>query len=175
MIFFGSLIGLGFVGRWAAGGGWPVMAEAWPGIPWHMIGFSLAITATTLAYLGVVGLVLVSSGARWLAPLRDPRLCYLGTISYGIYLWHPIVGGMVLAWHTQVLKIHNGLPFFLLSLFGSIAVAAVSWHAFEKPILRLKDRFTYARPAESLTAIRGPHFGVDEVETPAGATQRLTP
>ncbi len=47
--------------------------------------------AINLAYFGAVGLVVVHAGRGALAPLRDRRLCYLGQISYGIYLYHHII------------------------------------------------------------------------------------
>jgi peptidoglycan/LPS O-acetylase OafA/YrhL len=153
---FATLLVVGMIASASCHRGWPLVAGVMPGFPWHMIGYSLSIFAQCVAYTGLVGLVLTAAGAPWLAPLRDPRLVYLGTISYGIYLWHPIVAGMIVAWHTQVLRIHNGLIFTVLEIVASVAVAALSWHAFEKPILRWKDRFGYARPDE--TILPAPHF-----------------
>ena len=55
---------------------------------------------------------------------------YLGTISYGIYLWHlPVLLSLKkLTWISPSLALALGL------LFASI-FASVSWHFFEKPIL----------------------------------------
>jgi peptidoglycan/LPS O-acetylase OafA/YrhL len=63
------------------------------------------------------------------APLR-----YLGTISYGIYLWHWLV--------LMALKPHlKNVPAkaCALSLALTIGLAALSWHFFEKPFLQRKS------------------------------------
>jgi peptidoglycan/LPS O-acetylase OafA/YrhL len=67
--------------------------------------------------------------------LRSPLLNYCGRISYGFYLWHyPIyrVVAMHLAGEFEKLVVTAGLSF---------AVAAVSYHLLELPVLRLGRRF----------------------------------
>lgn len=57
---------------------------------------------------------------------------YVGRISYGIYLWH----AMLLHYATDLLPpALNILPALL-----AIPIAAVSFHAIEQPILRLRGR-----------------------------------
>jgi peptidoglycan/LPS O-acetylase OafA/YrhL len=64
---------------------------------------------------------------RWLRPVN-----YLGETSYGIYLWH------MFAVEVLVLRVGwVGLPALLAVLAVTIALAALSWHAFEKPFMRL--------------------------------------
>jgi peptidoglycan/LPS O-acetylase OafA/YrhL len=77
------------------------------------------------------------------APLR-----YLGTISYGIYLYHLMLPDLALRvtgrlGHADLLQPlgDQTLPYLLFYSALTIAVAAVSWHCFEGPINRLKDRF----------------------------------
>ena len=55
------------------------------------LGPSLTILGFNLVYFGVIGLVLCFTGHPALWVLRDPRLGYLGTVSYGLYLYHPLV------------------------------------------------------------------------------------
>lgn len=100
-----------------------------------------APSMTTLVSFGVVGLVLLNAGSHRLRFLRWSWLCYLGLISYGLYLLHPIVFELF----------HLSRPWFgsrawlvsPLMLLASLAVAILSWHLIEQPILRFKDRFGY--------------------------------
>jgi peptidoglycan/LPS O-acetylase OafA/YrhL len=96
----------------------------------------LHITFINLAFASVLGLILVLIGHPVVAPLRDRRLVYLGVISYGLYLYHPILFSLIDTlgrhWLLEVLK----FP----ALF---VVAALSWIFIERPILRLKDNFEY--------------------------------
>jgi peptidoglycan/LPS O-acetylase OafA/YrhL len=97
---------------------------------------ALHLTFMNLAFAASLSLVLGSVGHRALAPLRDRRLVYLGVISYGVYLYHPLVFAVVDCvgrhWLLDIGKI--GLV---------IVVAGLSWAWVEQPILRLKDRFEY--------------------------------
>jgi peptidoglycan/LPS O-acetylase OafA/YrhL len=80
-----------------------------------------------------------------LGPIR-----YLGTISYGIYVYHNMLPDLL----PRVAR-HLGhpdffaplgdqtLPYLIFYSAASIAIAAVSWHVFEGPINRMKDRFEY--------------------------------
>jgi peptidoglycan/LPS O-acetylase OafA/YrhL len=65
-------------------------------------------------------------------------LVYLGTISYGIYVYHHVLPALV------------KLPVFGLARTGivlaaTIAVSAVSYRLFEAPINALKSRFPYGK------------------------------
>jgi peptidoglycan/LPS O-acetylase OafA/YrhL len=58
---------------------------------------------------------------------------YLGKISYGIYLWHlPVL--LFLKQHTQL----EPLSALLVALSATIGLAALTWHAVEKPACRTK-------------------------------------
>lgn len=91
--------------------------------------------------------VVLSAGAIWLAANRPARplcirpLVWLGTISYGLYLWHPLIGAIV-----------PGLPPPGWTRFGaltaaSILIAAASWYGLGRPLQRLKQCWPY--PATS--------------------------
>jgi peptidoglycan/LPS O-acetylase OafA/YrhL len=73
---------------------------------------------------------------------------YVGTISYGLYLVHgfmPFVLGRYVPGFVD-------LPLMvrvLLLTTGTFAIASLSWHLFEAPILSLKDRWTRRPPAAS--------------------------
>ena len=63
---------------------------------------------------------------------------YFGQISYGLYLFHP----HCIAWSSRYFGHHN-LKNTFVGLLATLGVAMVSWHAFEKPINNLKNRFAY--------------------------------
>ena len=74
---------------------------------------------------------------------------YLGKISYGLYLWHYVLFGIMDYWQILV---RNPLARFVIA----VLVSAASYQALEKPWLRVKDRFSYrARDLSTQT------FGVD--------------
>jgi peptidoglycan/LPS O-acetylase OafA/YrhL len=101
----------------------------------------------TLATLGsyiLVTLVICHAGHPVLALLRTPAVVYLGTISYGIYLYHyPIIRFTESL--SSSIHIAPRLTLSVLDCVLTLAVAAASWQLIERPILRLKDRIPYRR------------------------------
>ena len=86
---------------------------------------------------------------------------YLGKISYGLYLYHVIV-----------IEIFNNLQsslgerhvwwLQLATITLSIVAAVVSWEFVERPILELKDKFSYMTVERVLNIEQGSN--VDMVE-----------
>lgn len=82
---------------------------------------------------------------RWIGSkfwaLKPLRLT--GRVSYGIYLWHPLVFTAVLhetpTWHWY--------SRLVLSAAAIAGVTALSWHFVEQPAQRLRKRFTSAAVA----------------------------
>ncbi len=100
---------------------------------------SLAISASSLLYFGLLGLIVTASGHRWLAPLRHPGLVALGATSYGIYLYHPLV--IVAAGRgCRALGISMFPWIDLIQVAICLVIAMGSYHLLEKPLLRLKSR-----------------------------------
>jgi peptidoglycan/LPS O-acetylase OafA/YrhL len=104
--------------------------------------------ATVLLSL-VFALVILNVGCndKTLLRIGNPALDYLGRISYGIYMFHPlVVYGIFLT--VRALGWNPGRSLFLLAAVYivavalTIAVAALSYRFFEVPFLRLKKRFT---------------------------------
>jgi peptidoglycan/LPS O-acetylase OafA/YrhL len=92
-------------------------------------------TAIALGVAVVLAAILESSwvGTRvfCLAPLRA-----IGRVSYGLYVWHPLV----FLWVHE----HTGTWPFTYRLVAALAAAAIvtyaSWRLIEQPFLRWKDR-----------------------------------
>lgn len=88
---------------------------------------------------GLLLLMVVAArpGAFLDAALSHPALTTVGKYSYGMYVLHLIILGLL------PLK-SMWPPFAFLTLFAAVFCAAVlSWHFFEQPFLRLKSRFKY--------------------------------
>ena len=93
----------------------------------------------TIAFFGLIGLVVLRSGDWWLAPLRSPILMYLGVISYGLYLYHvPIDRGVEVVLRRFGInhRLDVGYPLWRSALEFAIVlvVATLSWYLIEKPI-----------------------------------------
>ncbi|MEA2194302.1 MAG: hypothetical protein QOG42_736 [Solirubrobacteraceae bacterium] len=87
------------------------------------IGFALIVGALAIAPRSAV--------------LGGPVLASLGTISYGFYLWHVPV--------YMVLRGYGLLPLdpvlgTAVALLPALALSALSWFAFERPVLRWSAR-----------------------------------
>ena len=113
----------------------------------RMVSFDLAI-----ALMGVWFVARAAEGmtgpvgkALSFAPVR-----YLGTISYGIYVYHLLLPSLLpkaakRLGHPDLLAPLGDQTLAYLAFYTAltIAVAAASWHCFEAPINRLKARFEY--------------------------------
>jgi peptidoglycan/LPS O-acetylase OafA/YrhL len=79
--------------------------------------------------------------------LETRPLLHCGKISYGIYLYHNFVPPCAWAFCKHFHLRYPQHPVGRLALFGgvTIAVATLSWAAFEQPVNNLKRRFRYSR------------------------------
>ena len=106
---------------------------------------ALRQTLSCLLFASIVGLTACHAGHPILAPLRARWLCYLGTISYGIYLYH-LATLLVADAVTRRLRLPAPMAPILIGPALTLAVSAASWSWIERPCLRLKDRFSYGPP-----------------------------
>jgi peptidoglycan/LPS O-acetylase OafA/YrhL len=106
------------------------------------LALSLNTSRMMLLYFAAVGLVISLASQPLLRPLRATALCYLGTISYGLYLYHQPRYGLISPSHFTT-NCNDGMALDAFKLAATVGVAIVSWEFFEKPILRCKERFPY--------------------------------
>jgi peptidoglycan/LPS O-acetylase OafA/YrhL len=80
------------------------------------------------------------------AVMRFPALRALGVVSFAVYLFHVPVLGTVFALargQPPTLRAASDAMLVLASVVVTIGLAALSWHIFEKPLLRLGHRLNY--------------------------------
>ena len=122
--------------RLAAGVGALLLAvsSATMGMPAAVVLIAPAAIATALliAWATSGPADALASTLSW-SPLR-----YTGRISYGLYLWHPLVLSLALDRH---------LPVLAFTIVGSFSIATVSWLVVERPMLRVQPETL--RPAPS--------------------------
>ena len=117
------------------------MAIYWRHTSYWDLPLMVTFWRTTLGvfFLCVVGAAvsLPALARRW--PLRP--LAYLGVVSYGIYLWH------LFAIRYALTVAGLAPPQMLLIALGvTLALAMLSWHLFERPILALGRRYDGRAP-----------------------------
>jgi peptidoglycan/LPS O-acetylase OafA/YrhL len=76
-------------------------------------------------------------------------LRFFGKYSYGLYVYHGLLGGVFLSWFP-ITQSDYVVPFVASALARvagatiiSVTIAWVSWHLYENPFLRLKRYFSY--------------------------------
>jgi peptidoglycan/LPS O-acetylase OafA/YrhL len=117
------------------------------GVPGARLVGALFTTRVAVVYFGLAGLTLCLQGHPALRPLRDRRLCYVGTISYGLYLYHPLVfaalPGLYRRWVVRKLGLTSTLLMDVVMIGVCFALAELSRRLLEGPVLALKERVSY--------------------------------
>lgn len=106
--------------------------------------------AAAAGFGAIVAVAASAARGRGPAKLLDARpLVGLGTISYGLYLWHVPV--LLLARHLGLLPLQT-LPATAVVLLVTVPIAAASWRWVERPAIERARVVTlrWRRPADAL-------------------------
>jgi peptidoglycan/LPS O-acetylase OafA/YrhL len=118
----------------------------------RLLGAALQESCGDLAFVGVLGCVLLVGTSRWKQFVQWSVFKFYGDISYGLYLVHILTFSQL----NRLLKhLWPGLPTgvgnfrvmtlrFVIGASCATGVAFLSRRYFEEPFLRMKDRFASA-------------------------------
>jgi peptidoglycan/LPS O-acetylase OafA/YrhL len=123
------------------------------------LGATFQESCGDLAFLGLVGLVLVAGTGRWKTLVRQPFLAFYGEISYGLYLIHVLIfdryDHVLRHFWPQHSSSTGGFPVETVRfvICGAIAtgLAFLSRRHFEEFFLHMKTRLGVRAPAVSPT------------------------
>jgi peptidoglycan/LPS O-acetylase OafA/YrhL len=121
---------------------------------WGVLALSIA-SACLVLHCATRPLSVVSKGFS-LRPMRE-----FGKVSYGLYVWHPLVIAVIL---PRIHPLAPGIPpleqvtvkvlVMLILVAFTYATALLSWTLFEHPILRFKKYFGYNQlPSDALYTV----------------------
>ncbi|OQP42738.1 hypothetical protein A4H97_11270 [Niastella yeongjuensis] len=93
-------------------------------------------------FLSMIGYVVSLQETSWLKKfLSSKPMLFLGKISYGLYLYHPLCIAAIWNVFPQM----NMVPGFVMAVGFTILVAAASYYLFELNFLKLKRFFEYKK------------------------------
>jgi peptidoglycan/LPS O-acetylase OafA/YrhL len=159
-VAFGAVLGLELLLRGSAEGA----------LKYALWAVELSLFA---AFFGAVLVLAVTAAPAGLAGRfwNARSLCFFGKYSYGMYVFQlPLLPVFQFYFPVADLAAWSGSPFLgrmlfiLLALAGTVAVALVSWHLFEKQVLKFKGRFEGAKGEKQ----RQPRPALEVAASPAG-------
>ncbi len=103
-------------------------------------------TAIAVFYAVFIALALLHQGERVTAMLRSALFTRLGVYSYGLYMYHQMVAGLMhgyfLGESPQLVTTHGQIATFA-SLIVTLGLSIISHHTFEAYFINLGKRFRY--------------------------------
>lgn len=115
------------------------------GVPAYYTFFNIAIADLVIACTFgplISAIVHKSLNDSALEFLASKPLAYLGTISYGVYVYHYAMLSFMPSYLDALDIADKTMAAFFAKSILALIVAALSWHLFEKQILKLKDMNT---------------------------------
>jgi len=100
------------------------------------------------ALIDLVFILNVGLNKKSLINLENKYLTYLGRISYGLFIYHPIFIVLSIKFLKNNFSLNNTLfntLLYLLIMSGSIAISMLSNRFFERPFIQLKKSFSIVK------------------------------
>jgi peptidoglycan/LPS O-acetylase OafA/YrhL len=112
---------------------------------------STLITAFLCLACSLIFMVLIARAADgiqgWAKPILEAApLLYMGRISYGLYVYHNFMPGIVKLFYVGDVGMQGTLVIAAAATVLTFAAAMLSWHFIEKPISRWKS--SYAKDSQ---------------------------
>jgi len=107
---------------------------------------TLGYTCVALFYASVLMMTLVSPDGWLSRAFRARWLMWLGTIAYGVYLFHEIAldaAFRIVLHHTTVMANWLDALTAFSALLVVLGLAQLSWKYFESKLVKIGHRFTY--------------------------------
>lgn len=125
------------------------------GVAWILF-FASGLYATYIPapiraeYIALLSLLVIVSGLVYKPILENRIMNYLGKISYGIYVIHPLlifVGSYFVKKHELLANWYGGghIIVFACTTTLTIGLSGLSYRYLEMPFLRLKDRYSVVK------------------------------
>ena len=101
-------------------------------------------------YISLVSLLVIMAGLVSKPLLENRVMNYLGKISYGIYVIHPLlifVGSWLVKSTGILLNAHGGGHWIVFASVSTLTIllASLSYKSLEMPFLKLKDKFSVVK------------------------------
>lgn len=129
MLVFGLMLSLAFEGSGKTTGG--------------ILNHSLY----ALLYGLIIINILVQQGGAFMRVLANPVLCFIGKISYSVYLFHQVIllllTKLVLSKDVPTIERSNDILVTLLAIACTIAFASLLHFTVEKPTQKIGRKFSY--------------------------------
>lgn len=123
-----------------------------------------AVKLTLYLAVGVLIMIPVAFGDRTTRVhelFGSPPARWLGTVSYGLFLWHPLVIEVIYLLDDRPPFTGDLLGTFALTMAGGLALAALSYYGVERPIqtrgTRHRPHPVETQPDKTLPAVNSPH------------------
>jgi peptidoglycan/LPS O-acetylase OafA/YrhL len=136
---------------------WPLGAAIFALLPLKVLEsglptfWVLALQTVVLAIAGLLamGPATLGDGSRLISILLENRvIVFMGTISYGIYLWHYQVLSWLIHQFWAIELPHHILSIGILTFLGAVALGTASWYLVEQPLMKR------ARSVKALAHVR---------------------